>query len=105
MDDSVRLIVTASAAEVPASLAASPRLHFVGRRSVAQMEDLWARCRAVYFPDGSRVVRLPASGGAGQRTAGHRRDTAQNREIAGPALCGYAPGDRDALRQRDRTRR
>ena len=30
-DDSVRLIVTASPDEVPASLAASPRLHFVGR--------------------------------------------------------------------------
>jgi len=27
------------------------------------------------------------------------RDTPQNREIAGPALCGYTMGDRDSLRQ------
>ena len=31
LDESVRLIVTASPAEVPTWLAASPRLHFVGR--------------------------------------------------------------------------
>src|SRR5258708_5339665 len=31
LDDRVRMIVTASPAEVPVSLAASPRLHFVGR--------------------------------------------------------------------------
>ena len=26
------------------------------------------------------------------------RDTAQNREIAGTALCGFTPGDPDSLR-------
>ena len=26
------------------------------------------------------------------------RDTAQNREIAGPALCGFQPSDPDSLR-------
>jgi hypothetical protein len=54
MDDSVRLIVTASATDVPASLAANPRLHFVGRLSVGQTRDLRARCRAIYFRSAAR---------------------------------------------------
>jgi hypothetical protein len=31
------------------------------------------------------------------------RDTAQNREIAGSALCGYDVGDRDSLRHATET--
>ena len=31
------------------------------------------------------------------------QDTAQNREIAGPALCGYALGDPGSLRQATET--
>jgi hypothetical protein len=98
MDDSVRLIVTASAAEVPASLAASSRLHFVGRLSVRHMADLWDRCRAVYYPTTLESFGCPL---AEARTHGRpviAVDTAQNREIAGPALCGYTLGDGDSLR-------
>jgi glycosyltransferase involved in cell wall biosynthesis len=98
MDDSVRLIVTESASEVPASLAASPRLHFVGRLSVEQTQRMQARCRAVYFPPGLESFGYPL---AEARVAGWpvmARDTPQNREIAGPALCGYDLGDRDSLR-------
>ena len=99
MDDSVRLIVTASAAEVPASLAASPRLHFVGRLSVEQTRRLQARCRAIYFPTGLESFGCPL---AEARVTGWpviARDTPQNREIAGPALCGYDLGDEDSLRR------
>jgi Glycosyl transferases group 1 len=98
LDDSVRLIVTASAAEVPASLALSPRLHLVGQLSVERVQGLWARCRAVYFPTGTESFGFPL---AEARAAGWpviARNTAQNREIAGPALCGYDLGDRDSLR-------
>ena len=56
------------------------------------------------LPDGPGVVRLPARGGAGQRAACHRPRHPQNREIAGPALCGYTLGDRGSLpRRRGRT--
>jgi hypothetical protein len=91
LDDSVRLIVTASPAEVCASLAVSPRVHFVGRRTVDDMRDLWQRSRAVYFPTGleARASGVPVIA----------RDTPQNREIAGPALCGYTLGDGDSLRR------
>jgi len=98
MDDSVRLIVTASTGEVPASLAASPRLHFVGRLSVEQLAELWDRCRAVYFPTSLESFGYPL---AEARVLGRpviAVDTPQNREIAGPALCGYTVGDDHSLR-------
>jgi len=98
LDDSVRMIVTASAAEVPASLAASPRLRFVGRLSVSQTRELRSRSRALYFPTGleSFGCALAEARVHGQPVIA--RDTAQNREIAGAALCGYTLGDRDSLR-------
>jgi hypothetical protein len=98
LDDSVRLIVTASPGEMPASLAASPRLHLVGQLSVAQTQDLWSRCRAVYFPPGLESFGYPL---AEARVAGRPvigRNTPQNREIAGAALCGYDVGDSRSLR-------
>lgn len=102
-DDAVRLAVTASADEVPAALAAHPRLHLVGRLSLQRTRRLWARCRAVYFPTGLESFGCPL---AEARVTGWpviARDTTQSREIAGPALCGYQPGDRASLRQATET--
>ncbi len=98
VDDSVRLIVTASPAEVPASLAASPRLHFVGRLSVAQTRDLWSRCQAIYFPTGLESFGCPLAEARVNGVPVIARDTPQSREIAGAALCGYTLGDGDSLR-------
>jgi hypothetical protein len=98
MDDSVRLIVTASAAEVPPWLAASPRLHLVGRLSAGHLAGLWQRCRAVYYPTSLESFGCPL---AEARTHGRpviAVDTEQNREIAGQALRGYTKGDGDSLR-------
>jgi glycosyltransferase involved in cell wall biosynthesis len=99
MDDSVRLIVTASAAEVPASLAASSRLHFVGRLSVGHMADLWRRCRAVYFPTSLESFGNPLAEARVRGRPVIAIDSAQSREIAGPALCGYTLGDSNSLRR------
>lgn len=98
VDDSVRLIVTASAAEMPASLAASPRLHLVGRLSVRQVADLWHRCRAVYFPPTLESFGYPLAEARVHGRPVIAVDTPQHREIAGGALCGYTLGDRDSLR-------
>jgi hypothetical protein len=98
MDDSVRLIVTASTAEVPASLAASPRLHFVGRLSVERMAHLWDHCRAIYFPTSLESFGYPLAEARAHGRPVIAVDTPQNREIAGPALCGYTAGDGDSLR-------
>jgi hypothetical protein len=99
MDETVRLIVTATPDEVPDSLASSPRVQLVGRLSVTQTRRIWARCRAVYFPTGLESFGCPL---AESRVTGWpviARNTPQNREIAGPALCGYEPGDARSLRQ------
>ena len=98
LDESVRLIVTASAGDVPAALAASPRLRFVGRLGVDQTRDLWARSRAVYFPTGLESFGCPLAEARANGQPVIARDTAQNREIAGSALCGYTHGDPDSLR-------
>jgi len=96
--DSVRLIVTASAPEVPGCLAASPRLHFVGPLTTRHMTRLWDSCRAVYFPTILESFGFPLAEARAQGRPVIAPDTAQNREIAGHALCGYEPGDRDSLR-------
>jgi glycosyltransferase involved in cell wall biosynthesis len=103
IDDSVRLVVTASAAEVPASLAASSRLHFAGRLSVRQMAGLWERCRAVYFPTSLESFGCPLAEARVKGRPVIAGDTAQNREIAGPALRGYTLGDSDSLRRAIKT--
>lgn len=99
MNRSVRMLVTASPAEVPVSLAASPRLHFVGRLHHAELCRLWARSRAVYFPPGLEAFGFPLAEARVNGQPVVARDTPQNREIAGPALCGYTVGDPDSLRQ------
>jgi glycosyltransferase involved in cell wall biosynthesis len=96
-DESVRLIVTASPAEVPTWLAASPRLHFVGRISHQELCRLWAHSQAVYFPSGLEAFGWPLAEARVNGQPVIARDTRQNREIAGPALCGYTVGDPDSL--------
>jgi hypothetical protein len=98
LDDSVRLIVTASPAEVPPSLAVSPRLHFVGQLNVEQMHDLWQRSRAIYFPTGLESFGCPLAEARANGVPVIARDTPQNREIAGSALRGYILGEADSLR-------
>ena len=96
-DQSVRLRVTANRLEVPGWLAADPRIELVGRISHHDLRDVWSRSRAIYFPTGLESFGYPL---AEARVSGHpviARDTSQNREIAGRALCGFTLGDRDSL--------
>lgn len=102
-DTSVRVLVTADRAEVPPAVACHPRAHLTGRLSHAQLGELRARSRAVYFPTDLESFGYPL---AEARVSGQpviACDTAQNREVAGPALVGYAPGDLDSLRCAVRT--
>ena len=82
LDDSVRMIVTADTAEVPAWLAASPRLHFVGTARVQPAERAVGPQPRDLLPDRPGIVRLAAGRGPGLRAAGHR------------AGHGAEPGDR-----------
>jgi glycosyltransferase involved in cell wall biosynthesis len=97
-DPSIRVRVTADNSEVPPYLACHPRLELVGRLSQHDLRQLWARSRAIYFPTGLESFGYPL---AEARVSGQpviARDTAQNREIAGAALCGFIPGDVASLR-------
>jgi glycosyltransferase involved in cell wall biosynthesis len=98
-DQSVRLLVTAGRDEVPASLARSPQLEFTGRLSHGKLRHLWARSRAVYFPPGLESFGCPLAEARVYGMPVIARATAQSREIAGPALCGFDVGDADSLRQ------
>ena len=99
---SVWLRVTADRAEVPASLACNSRVELVGRLGHRDLGRLWARSSAIYFPTGIESFGYPL---AEARVSGQpviARDTAQNREIAGPALCGFTAGDATSLRNATR---
>jgi glycosyltransferase involved in cell wall biosynthesis len=74
-------------------------MDFVGRLDHAKLCRLWARSRAVYFPPGLEAFGFPLAEARVNGQPVIARDTPQNREIAGPALCGFAVGDPDSLRQ------
>jgi hypothetical protein len=103
LDDSVRMIVTAVPDEVPPSLAASPRIELVGRLDLATLSNLWASSQAIYFPSGLESFGYPLAEARVNGQPVIAQDTPQNREIAGPALCGYAVGDPDSLRRATET--
>jgi glycosyltransferase involved in cell wall biosynthesis len=98
IDPSVRILVTAERAEVPERLARRPRIRLVGRLGHAELRALCARSSVIYYPTGLESFGYPL---AEARVSGHpivALDTAQNREIAGPALCGFELGDEASLR-------
>jgi glycosyltransferase involved in cell wall biosynthesis len=97
-DRPVRVRVTADPTDLPTSLAEDRRIELLGRLEPGELRDWWARSRAIYFPTGLESFGYPL---AEARVSGQpviARETAQNAEIAGPALCGYELGDRDSLR-------
>lgn len=96
-DSAVRVRLTANPSDLPPQLGCDPRLEFLGRLGPSALRPEWARCRAVYFPTGLESFGYPL---AEARVTGRpviALDTAQNREIAGDALCGFDAEDRDSL--------
>jgi len=98
-DPCIRLRVTATEAEVRPTVARHPRVQLVGHRDHRELRLMQARSRALYFPSGLESFGYPL---AEARVSGQpviARDTAQNAEIAGPALCGFTLGDAGSLRR------
>ena len=94
----VQLLVTAAPAEVPTSLANNPWIKFVGRLKQHELDQLWARSRAIFFPTGLESFGFPLAEARANGLPAIARDTAQNREIAGRALCGFTLRDAASLR-------
>jgi glycosyltransferase involved in cell wall biosynthesis len=99
IDPSVKMLVTASPAEVPRPLAHNPRLELIGRIAHADLRQLWWRSRAIYFPPGLESFGFPLAEARANGQPVIARDTEQNREIAGAALFGFTVGNPDSLRQ------
>jgi len=96
-DPSVRVQVTAHVPEVPATVACHPQVELVGRLPHGELREMQARSHAIYFPTGLESFGYPLAEARASGQPAIARDTAQNREIAGPALCGYTPGDSGSL--------
>ena len=97
-DPSVRVQVTAHAAELPAAVARHPQVELVGRISHGELEKLQQHSHAIYFPTGLESFGYPLAEARASGQPVIAQDTDQNREIAGPALRGYTRGDPDSLR-------
>ena len=97
-DEAVRVRVTADPADLPPALARNPRLEFLGRIDQLDLRRAWARSRAIYFPTGLESFGYPLAEARANGQPVIARDSAQNSEIAGAALCGFDPDDPDSLR-------
>ena len=98
-DLEVRVQVTAHMAEVPAAVACHPQIELLGQLPCSELHEMRARSRAIYFPTGLESFGYPLAEARVSGLPVIARDTAQNREIAGPALCGYTLGDLGSLRR------
>ena len=98
IDPSVTMLVTATPAEVPPDLANNRRIQLVGQLSHAELRPLWARSMAIFFPPGLESFGFPLAEARVNGQPVIAQDTEQNREIAGPALCGFTVGDVGSLR-------
>jgi glycosyltransferase involved in cell wall biosynthesis len=96
-DPTVRVQVTADTAEAPSAVACHPQIELVGRLRNSELREVRARSHAIYFPTGLESFGYPLAEARASGQPVIARDTAQNREIAGPALCGYTLGDPDSL--------
>jgi glycosyltransferase involved in cell wall biosynthesis len=96
---SIPVLVTAGRSEVPTSLADNPRIQLVGRLQHADLRSLSLRSRAIFFPTDLESFGYPLAEARASGQPVIALDTAQNREIAGEALCGYTLGDLASLRR------
>ncbi len=98
IDPSIKLVVTASPAEVPAAVAGRSQIELVGRMTHANLRRLWSRSRAVYFPSGLESFGFPLAEARASGVPVIAQYSAQNKEIASAALCGFNLGDNISLR-------
>jgi hypothetical protein len=97
IDSSIRMLVTADLSEIPGDLAAHRLIKLVGRVPHAELRLLWARSRAIYFPPGLESFGFPLAEARVNGQPVIACDSELNREVAGPALCGFTVGDADSL--------
>ncbi|MGH3345161.1 MAG: glycosyltransferase [Carbonactinosporaceae bacterium] len=93
----VEIRVTAACDELPGDLSGHPQVVALGRLPHAELMSWWSRSAAVFFPTRVDSFGYPL---AEARVYGRpviAQDTAQAREIARSALCGYQAGEPHTL--------
>ena len=96
-DPSIRVAVTADHADLSPAIALDPHIEARGRIDHQALRGEWARSRAIYFPTALESFGYPLAEARASGRCVIALDTPQNREIAGPALCGFTQGDHDSL--------
>ncbi|BCB83853.1 glycosyltransferase [Phytohabitans suffuscus] len=91
--------VTARPDQLPPDLLAQPRIRPMGRLPHAALADLWRTAMAAFYPSVVESFGYPLAEARVYGVPVIAADTAQNREIAGPALCGYRAGVEGELRE------
>lgn len=102
IDPSIWLLVMASHTETPPALASHPRIQMVGQLPLSELRHRWAQNCAIYRPTGIESFGFPLAEAQVHGQPVIARGTPQNKEIAGPALCGFAMGDADSLQHATR---
>jgi hypothetical protein len=102
IDPSIWLLVTASHTEMPPPLASHPRIQMVGQLPLSKLRHRWAQSCAICLPTGIESFGFPLAEARAHSQPVIARDTPQNKEIAGPALCGFAMGAADSLQHATR---
>lgn len=98
-DPSVRLQVTTQAPEVPVAATCHSQVEWGRHLPYSEVREMQARSRAIYFPAGLESSGYPLGEARISGQPVIARDTARNREVARPGLCGYNAGDPDSLRR------
>jgi glycosyltransferase involved in cell wall biosynthesis len=96
-DPLIRIVVTADQADLSPALASDPHIETRGRIDHQALREEWARSQAIYFPTALESFGYPLAEARASGRCVIALDTPQNREIAGPALCGFTQGDHDSL--------
>lgn len=92
-----RIVVTADRDDLPQSLRDDARVDAIGKLSPDELVAVWRSSMAIYFPTELESFGYPL---AEARVSGHpviALKSAQNEEIAGPALCSFLPDDEASL--------
>ncbi len=95
--ENVMVRVTDVPSSYPAELRDHPKIQFLGILDHATLWEQWGQSRTIYYPTGLESFGYPLAEARATGRAALSLDTPQNREIAGPAHCGFTEGNLDSL--------
>ncbi len=83
--------------EMPEAIRGDERFIYAGHVDRSAIDDAYRHVRALYYPTDVESFGYPLAEARVNGLPIIAVDNDHNREVAGPALCGYAEGDPDSL--------